>query len=142
LNTDWVYYIYFDPFSFVPIYVGAGQIDRPWHHLKLARSERTIKSAFIARLRAGLAMGFEPPIVVIYGLTAGEALWAETTLIKAIGRRIDGTGPLYNIMPGWGLSPRPRRARNAVSAAAEITLSLRKVDPTRVCVLRHQKVRA
>jgi hypothetical protein len=141
LNTDWVYYIYFDWRTYEPIYVGAGQIDRPWHHLKLARSERTIKSAFIARLRAGLAMGFEPPIVVIYGLNAAQALWAETTLIKAIGRRIDASGPLYNINLGWGLGPRPRHARPvARSAAAEINVSLQKRNPMLVC--RRAKVRA
>jgi hypothetical protein len=41
----------------------------------------------------GWRRGFEPPIVVISGLSADEALEAETTFIA--GRRSNATGPLY-----------------------------------------------
>jgi hypothetical protein len=110
MNWDWCFYIYFDPFDYDPIYVGAGQgHTRPYHHLKWARAGRKHPSPeFMARLREGLAVGREPAIVVFEGYHAGQALSLETTYIVALGRRCDGTARLYNKMRGWGL-PRPAR---------------------------------
>ena len=58
--------------AFAPIdviYVGQGRDQRPYSHLRLARGNRDAdwhgNRRLIACLRAGLALGFEPPIVII-----------------------------------------------------------------------------
>jgi hypothetical protein len=110
LNTqaNWFNYFYFDPFHFFPIYVGATHSSsRPFVHLQLAQSKRSTKSDFILRPRAGLSMGFEPPIVVVSGKVAHEALDTEAAFIVALGCRYNGTGLLYNKNRGWAQSHRP-----------------------------------
>jgi hypothetical protein len=130
---NWVLYLYFDPFGFYPIYVGAGQRVRPYTHLKRARAGRFHNNVdFLERLRSGLAWGVEPSIVIIDNLTAGEALGAEAIYIKVIGRRDLGNGPLYNKNAGWGLNrepPLPRRERSAMNSEASINRELRLRNP-------------
>jgi hypothetical protein len=102
----WKLYCYFNLDPLTPLYVGVGIKDRPWVHLKFARSDNRAASThgnpgLIRRLRQLLAMGAEPPIVVLRtGLSYEAALIAERAFIAAIGRVNMGTGPLLNLTSG------------------------------------------
>ena len=62
-------YGYWRPFAPVDIiYIGQGRDQRPYAHLRLARSSRDADwhgNTRLIQLRSGLALGFEPPVVII-----------------------------------------------------------------------------
>jgi hypothetical protein len=121
-------YGYFRPFAPIePIYIGQGRDQRPYSHLRLARGRAEVglhgNRRLIECLRAGLALGFEPPIVIIRdGLTRDAAEDLERLLIRAIGR--EPNGPLLNANAGVRPLDEP-----IVERPWQVNRDLRRRDP-------------
>jgi hypothetical protein len=82
----------------IPCYVGQGNKDRPFKHIKRAlRGQHT--NLHLARIIRG-TKGKLPVCVIRTGLTRKEAVEMEMALIKVIGREDLGTGPLVNRTDG------------------------------------------
>lgn len=126
-------YIYKDPISGVPFYVGYGKNTRHLDHLKEAtRKPFSAKGQHkLNTIRELLRNNLTPIIQIIMSdLTKAEACELEEFLIAEIGRRDLNTGPLTNLTCGGdgnrGWSPEQRektKARNCglVSAKDPIT---------------------
>ena len=89
-------YIYYDPSrNNEPIYVGKGNANRAWDHLKSNK-----KHPFIHRLKF-MKKGSISPIIGIYAAIDEEfALFLEVELIAKYGRKDLGLGPLLNLTDG------------------------------------------
>jgi len=103
-------YVYLDPrkpghykygeysFEFEPFYVGKGTESRAWSHLKKSKDNIHFNNIIkkIQRTTGG------DPIVVIYkeNILDEEAYAFEGIMVDTIGRKVDGTGPLCNILAG------------------------------------------
>jgi hypothetical protein len=92
----------FSPEDGSPAYVGEGYSRaRPWVHLKAARGPRSKVVPIVQQIRRWLALGYDIPTVVLRDqLHAGQSKDLEGRLIRVIGRRINGTGCLWNVQPG------------------------------------------
>jgi hypothetical protein len=149
LNTNYIVYVIFDPVDGSPAYVGEGMSrDRPLTHLKAARGLSAKVVPFIVQLRKWLAAGLDIPIVIIRrGLHAGQSKYLEGRLIKVLGRRCNGTGCLWNVLPGEALGDEPgasareplRRRRAYIPVEAQLNRELRRIDPMRVSTVRRVK---
>ena len=108
-NTYYVY-VYLDPtkpgdykfgnyhFSYEPIYVGKGKGGRIYSHLRECERVKH-KCRFHAKLLNMINHGVTPIIEKLaYELEELPALELESDMIKQIGLRVDGTGPLYNFV--------------------------------------------
>jgi hypothetical protein len=86
-------YLYVDPRTEQPFYVGKGQGDRALAHLR-----DTSESAKVARIKEIQAAGLEPRIdILVHDLPSEEAAFRiEATVIDAIG-----PGRLTNAVRGW-----------------------------------------
>lgn len=97
-------YIYIDPFTNIPFYVGVGKNNRLWFHLKDAKCKqhptRGNKHKFY-KIKQILNTGKEPIIYKLYeNLSKEHALKLEIYLILLIGRIDLGTGSLTNLTNG------------------------------------------
>lgn len=96
MNTDFYTYIYYDPSrNNEPIYVGKGQKQRAWAHLK-----RKDKHPFTHRIQLMKKNNVLPIIGVYGGLDEEFALLLEEELINKFGRKDLGTGTLLNLTDG------------------------------------------
>jgi len=86
-------YLYVDPRSNEPFYVGKGQGERALAHLR-----ETSESAKVARIKEIQAVGLEPRIdILVHGLLSEEAAFRiEAAVIDAIG-----PDRLTNAVRGW-----------------------------------------
>lgn len=94
-------YAYIDPATGVPFYIGKGYGKRAWRHFE--PHARRKRSLFYNKLNKMLKTGDIPDVVlVLVALTEAEALFWESFLIFAIGRRTDpdNPGPLCNLTNG------------------------------------------
>ena len=98
-TRDHIVYLYFDIYG-IPFYVGEGIPSRPYRH-------RRLYSHLGNALRKYKAL--MPLVVLNDGLTDAEAKVIECALIRAIGRRDLGTGPLINRTDGGEGTPGSRR---------------------------------
>ena len=96
-------YIYYDPSrNNEPIYVGKGQKERAWGHLRSKKG-----GPFINRLRYMQRNNINPIIGLYAGIDEEFALFLEEELISKYGRKDLGLGPLLNLTDGGeGLSGR------------------------------------
>ena len=111
-----IYYCYalFDWMG-VPRYIGKGKDGgkREESHEKKSDSLNWMKNEFIEQ--TWIMLGEVPKIITRNGISEAEALRTETTLIRAIGRIDQGTGPLTNMtnggdgMSGYRLSDASKR---------------------------------
>lgn len=86
-------YVYADPRTGVPFYVGKGQGRRARKHLV-----QTTNRGMAARLAELREVGLEP-LISVYGCDSeAHALELERVLIDAYGRQCDGSGSLVNIL--------------------------------------------
>jgi len=89
-------YIYYDPSrNNEPIYVGMGQKNRAWDHLRAKR-----KSPFIQRLQFMKKNNIKPNIGIYTELDREFALFLEEELIAKLGRKDLKLGPLLNLTNG------------------------------------------
>ena len=96
-------YIYKNPITFDPFYVGKGCGNRAYSHLEKAKNIRkgSRESLCIVECRRLLKDGFEPIIeIIINNLTESEALIIERQFISSFGRRNNNTGILTNMTDG------------------------------------------
>ncbi len=113
-DSNYSVYVYLDPrrpgvfkygrwkFDHEPIYVGMGRPKRPRSHLKNSHS-RTLN----ARIKQIRKDGVEPIVLIKRdNLTAEAAYDIEVTLIRRIGRKDLGTGPLFNLIDCSGAGPK------------------------------------
>ena len=113
----------------VPCYVGKGKGNRWKHHHKKAYNPH------LRRIYEH-ANGELPIVKVREYLTNAEAIDTEIAIIAAIGRELDGSGPLVNItlggdgLTGWVPSPETRakigkgNSGKTASAATRLLMSL------------------
>ena len=94
-SEDRRFYVYvkFRPWDGSPCYVGKGQGARAWEH-----EIRTINGHLRNIIKK--AGGSIPTVIIRDGMTEEEAFSLEIVLIKAIGRRDKGLGPLVNFTDG------------------------------------------
>lgn len=100
---DFYVYVYIDPNTNVPFYVGKGKNGRYWDHINYARRNPEPEQGkhFINKIRKMLASGIAPVVEKRY--EAMDELTAYTTerqLITEIGRKDLGTGPILNLTEG------------------------------------------
>lgn len=101
-----VCYIYFNPSTCIPFYVGAGKEGRQFDHLKLAAyvlsgsKNRETNRHKINTILKILREGNEPLIEVVFRGTSKGAFELEHQLILTYGRRDLGNGPLTNLRDG------------------------------------------
>lgn len=102
-------YVYRDPATNVPVYVGKGRQHRPYMHLVKSsnvRLDRLIKK----RTKQGFAITPE----VILASSNEDAIEMEMLLISMFGREDKGTGSLFNLTDGGegtlGISEQHRQA--------------------------------
>jgi len=106
-------YIYFDPriksrfvykklkFDYEPFYVGLGHDNRKFSHFDEAKRKKKKNSHKLNKIRKIIREGYKPIIEVFKGKLSFEgAIEQEIKLIKKIGRRNIGTGPLTNMTDG------------------------------------------
>jgi hypothetical protein len=90
-------YIYFNPETDVPFYVGKGKDDRANTHIKGLSSGNKYAMGRIRNLRA---KGIEPTVEIIHTTNETAAFWLERCFIAAYGRKDLGTGSLQNKSDG------------------------------------------
>lgn len=96
--TNYYYvYIYFDPSrDLEPFYVGKGKGNRCFHHLKRTDDDHPLS----IRLEAMADEGIKPIIEKFVFDNEHQAFAVEAELIDSIGTKIDGNGPLLNLIRG------------------------------------------
>lgn len=93
-------YIYFDPRTDEPFYIGKGKGYRGWD-FKGHDHARNLTG----RLRKLQKLNLLPIVRTQMQLTAKKALMMEKLLIAVFGRVCNGTGPLLNVSPGGDNPP-------------------------------------
>lgn len=106
-------YIYRDPISNEPFYVGKGNGKRAYVHLRKTHNARL--SLRLAQLDV---KGLLPHIEIIEAIDDEHAKFLEVCLIDVIGRQDQGRGPLYNQTDGGdGLSSASAQTRQKMAEA-------------------------
>lgn len=103
MSLDFYVYVYIDPYTNVPFYVGKGKNGRCWDHINYARRNPEPEQGkhFMNKVRKMLASGIAPIVEKRYkALDELAAYVAERQLISEIGRKDLGTGPLLNLTEG------------------------------------------
>jgi hypothetical protein len=86
-------------FDFEPMYIGRGKHNRINTHINLSAHDTSTR--FYAKLKQLIKLNIEPIRFKIHdNLDINEANNIEINLIKLIGRKVDCSGPLYNITSG------------------------------------------
>lgn len=88
-------YIYSDPVTRVPFYVGKGSGRRAYVHTSRCHNKR-----MKAKIEAIKLAGAKPIVNLIETSTNEFALMLEKGLVKLFGRKDIGTGSLYNLNDG------------------------------------------
>jgi hypothetical protein len=100
--SEFYTYMYINPITDMPFYVGKGKDDRANTHIK---GHSTGNKYVKGRIRNLRDEGIEPTIEITHTTNEVAALWLERTLIAAYGRKDNGTGCLLNHTDGGeGLS--------------------------------------
>lgn len=124
-------YVYKNPDSLIPFYVGLGKNQRHLSHLKEAKRNPNPKPTEhkLNTIRKLINDGKEPIIeIVSSNLTKLEAIREEQRLIAEIGRKDLGTGPLTNqTMGGDGVREWSKEMKNKMSTANKGKISVK--DP-------------
>lgn len=89
-------YVYRDPTTHIPRYVGKGSKRRAFKHLKSTSTNKTLKG-WINNLKKN---NLDPDIEIIYALNEDHSFFLETCLIKIFGRIDKNTGTLFNHTDG------------------------------------------
>jgi hypothetical protein len=117
-------YVYFNPTSNQPIYVGEGSIKRARSHwVKVRGGRRAQNWMFTEELMKIKNLGLQPRIEIINLETKQQAIDLEKTMISKYGRRgVDAGGILCNRMPSGYIhnmprGPRPLVVRQKIAAA-------------------------
>ena len=94
-------YIYIDPRTNVPFYVGKGKKSRYKHHLSDNRLSKNPNRGFVGRMKKLFSFGLQPDIkFALKNMSEQEALALETEIILFLGRTQNKTGPLLNLTNG------------------------------------------
>lgn len=88
-------YIYSDPITYTPFYVGKGTGKRAYRHLNKSHNKRVH-----AKIKSLQATNIKPFINLIETSTEEFALLLEKGLVKLLGRKDLSTGCLYNLDDG------------------------------------------
>ncbi len=89
-------YIYWNPVTDTPFYVGKGKNNRANTHLS-GRSTNKQVNGYIRNLREN---GIEPVVEIVHTVNESAAFWMERMVISAYGRMDRGTGCLMNHSDG------------------------------------------
>lgn len=97
-DVQFYVYIYFDPITDIPFYVGKGQKYRSHKHLHQCHNR-----PMAMKIRALKAAGLTPRIEILPMRSEDDAFSMEEALVYGIGKRVDDSGPLFNMSDGGGL---------------------------------------
>jgi len=103
MKSDFYVYIYFEPDTLEPFYVGKGRGRRARSHLKTCFNPRDLNynNPFYRTLRKRLQNQKIPAVVIVANrLTNDEAVSTEQDFIRLLGRRDRHAGPLWNLTDG------------------------------------------
>lgn len=100
-------YIYSDPRSMVPFYVGKGHGKRAYKHLKCKNNGNPHLNNKIKQM---LRESIQPLIEIAEVPSESEAFWFEADLIASIGRLDLGKGSLLNLTDGGEGCSNPTQA--------------------------------
>lgn len=95
VRSRFVTYIYFDPKSGMPRYVGKGNAGRPANHLNKS-SNPQLDNLIKKRIKEG----YEVKPIILEAESNDDAVEMEELLIALIGREDLGLGPLFNHTDG------------------------------------------
>jgi len=99
INNIFYIYIYYDPITHIPFYVGKGKNNRAWDHLHYSHP-RENKHMF-NKINKIKQQGLLPKIILYRkNLTEIEVFEQEKFLIKFFGRADKNTGSLVNMTDG------------------------------------------
>ena len=90
-------YIYTDPTTYIPFYVGRGQRDRAYTHLCPRGSHNKEVNSHILKLRENHLL---PIVTIIETSTQEFASMLELGLVRKFGRKSLNKGSLYNLTDG------------------------------------------
>ena len=90
-------YIYTDPTTYIPFYVGRGQRDRAYTHLCPRGSHNKAVNSHILKLKENHLL---PIVTIIETSTQEFASMLELGLVRKFGRKSLKTGSLYNLTDG------------------------------------------
>ncbi|CAH0169545.1 hypothetical protein [Roseomonas sp. CECT 9278] len=102
------FYCYAYVIGTVPVYVGKGTGPRCWAHARWCEEGKSAADYGNPTFMAALIDADIEPVVLVLreGFAHEAACELEKAIIKAIGKRIDGTGPLLNVLDGGdGFTP-------------------------------------
>ena len=138
-----VFYTYIYSHSNIPFYVGKGQGNRAYKHLK-----RTDRHPMTQKLNKLHKQGIEPVVEIINASNEVSAFWLERCLIAAFGRKEAGTGTLLNLTDGGegsvGWIPSKATKANqsaAIKRALEVPATRAKVNAGLRAVLNTPEVK-
>lgn len=94
-DLEFYTYVYLDPLTLVPFYVGKGKGYRAHKHF-----HQTHSRPVAMKLRQLANTGHRPKIEIYPAISERHALDVEIELIAAFGRRDLGTGTLFNVSSG------------------------------------------
>ncbi len=140
-------YTYINPGTNEPFYIGKGRGDRVFRHLRRPSYYKIRDSFFYRKLRKMLDEGVEPLILIIKeNLTEEIAYDIESDLIRLVGTRANGTGPLCNLRIGRGSISeytllRGIKEGKAVEAWGEMFASIEAISRDLRCVVDASTVR-
>lgn len=101
MSNDCYVYMYIDPFTNIPFYVGMGKNKRYLQHLHEAITASGKQQNKINKIKSILSRGENPVIIKIeQNMSRDEAFELEEFLISFIGRKDINTGPLTNKTAG------------------------------------------
>jgi hypothetical protein len=118
VSTDYVYGL-MRPDNGGVFYIGMGTNNRAWDHQKARKKGRSYKDNVICKMIDELGYPEIPVIMFQTGLSHKEACELEQSLIRLIGRQLEG-GPLTNVHPGgqgWETLSIESRAKIAESVS-------------------------
>jgi hypothetical protein len=120
-------YIYVDPLTNVPFYVGKGSRDRSSAHMAKSTSHNKAVWSKIQKLKNA---GLKPIISKIKVATHEAAFAIERFLISLFGKKCDSTGSLYNLTDG---GDGPTNLTRSEEARRKTSESLLKFYQTHEC---------
>jgi hypothetical protein len=107
-STEKVFYVYvyFDPDTKVPFYVGKGKGKRKQYHFNLVKSGKDHENKIMNKILKTIISNGKRPLIEVVCSRVSErtALMVEADLIEKFGRIFNSTGTLANFSGGWECS--------------------------------------
>lgn len=121
MDKQYYTYLWKDPKTNVPIYVGKGQQKRAWDHLRA-------HSKLGCTLRKRIREGFNLQPIIHYEADEQQAYFMEKVWIMLHGRADLGEGTLFNKSEGGNAPPSPKGRKQSVETKARRAITVSKPE--------------